>query len=431
MKKIKTLVLLFCLVLLSISGLYSSNSQYIGFWIGAIRVMDTELEIHLEISEKDDQFIGLLSIPQQLQKDLEVYDLDISFPEIEFKLDVGTIAAFSGIMQKGYISGTFSQAGVNGLFHLIRGEKSVIRDSSIEFGPLEGETEISVDTNKGILYGSLVIPDREAEFPLVIIVAGSGPTDRDGNNPLISGKGYFYRQIAEELRNTGIATLRYDKRGVGKSREAHIDEIDLKIDNYVLDIINWLELLKEDLRFSSIILFGHSEGSLLSILAAQREEVSGLISAAGAGRDMADVLLEQFARQPEPYKSEGEDIISSLRRGQEVPEVSKELYPVFRPQIQPYLISQMQINPSSELSELDIPILIIQGTTDLQVGVEDAQILASSNPKADLMIIDNMNHVFRSSSMNMQENISTYGDPDLPLSDGFIMSIIEFINKLR
>jgi len=418
-------------MMLMISGLiHADNNLFLGYWIGAIRVMDTELEIHLELLKESGEFAGLITIPAQLQRDLLIESLQIDYPEISFRLDVGTIAYFKGSMKEGYLSGTFSQAGINGLFHLIRGEKSAVRYDTLELEPLEGEIEISVETTYGKLYGSLVLPAEGEKYPIVLIIPGSGPTDRDGNNPMIPGKGYVYHQIAESLRDIGIASLRYDKRGIGRSREALIKEEDLRIDYKIQDVVQWVRLLKKDERFSKIVLLGHSQGSLLGIIAAQREQVNGLISAAGAGRNMADVLIEQFAGQPEPFKSEAEDIIASLRIGQTVPKVSEELHSVFRTQIQPFLISMMRYDPSDEIAKLDIPILIIQGTTDIQITVEDAQALSRGNIDAELRIIDDMNHMFRISSRNRLENISTYGNPELPLADDFMNSIVEFIGKL-
>ncbi len=427
--KIPIIITIGLIIMLS-TNILANNDQFLGYWIGAIRVMDTELEIHLELQKESGEFQGLITIPAQLQRDLQVEILQIDYPEISFRLDVGTIANFQGSIKDGYLSGTFSQAGVNGLFHLVRGDKSAVRYDTLELEPLEGEMEISVETSYGRLFGSILLPEEGDKFPVVLIIPGSGPTDRDGNNPMIPGKGYVYRQIAESLRDNGIASLRYDKRGIGRSREALIKEEDLRIDYKIQDVVQWVKLLKNDERFSKIVLLGHSQGSLLGIIAAQREEVSGLISAAGAGRNMADVLIEQFAVQPEPFKSEAEDIIASLRSGQTVPRVSEELHSVFRSQIQPYLISMMRYNPSVEIAKLDIPVLIIQGTTDIQISLEDARALSNSLIHAELKIIDDMNHMFRISSLNRQENISTYGNPELPLADGFMNSIIDFISKL-
>ena len=423
-------VMVIAVTLLGAGDIFADNQEFVDYWVGTIRVMDSEMEIHLEIEEQDNQYRGLISIPEQFQYDLELSDFNVDYPDISFDLEAGPVATFQGSMKEGYISGNFSQSGINGLFHLVRGDKRSMRKEPVELESLEGEEEIEVQTSYGSLYGSLVLPSTGYRFPLVIIVAGSGPTDRDGNNPLLAGRGYVYRQIAEELKEAGIATLRYDKRGIGKSSGALQREEDLRFDYFVNDVVSWAELLKSDERFTKLVILGHSEGSLLGILAAGQIEVDGLITAAGAGRDMADVLLEQFSRQPDPYRSEAEEIIEALREGNMVSDVSEELYGAFRSSIQPFLISCMQYDPGKEIGKLDIPILIIQGTTDIQITVEDARKLANANEVAELVIIDGMNHMFRTSTTDIHDAMSSYGEPELPLTEGFIESIIDFIRNL-
>lgn len=431
MRKTGFFSLIMLSMLLWISSVAAEDTLFSGFWIGSLRVMEMELEIHVEIEETDKSFKGSISIPDQLLFDHPLDGLKIDYPEVEFVLDAGAIVAFRGSMKEGFISGTFTQAGINGLFHLVPGDKERDRKETIELGPLEGEREVSIETPFGRIYGSLTVPSGKERYPCVLIVAGSGPTDRDGNNPLIPGKGYVYRQIAEELQSLGIASLRYDKRGIGESSGALRREEDLRIDYYIQDVVKWVEFLRKEESVSQVIIFGHSEGSLLGIIASQKTETDGFISAAGAGRNFADVLTEQFARQPEPYKSEGISIIESLRDGRIVQDVSSELATVFRPSVQPFLVSALRFDPSAEIGKLNIPILIIQGNTDLQTTVEDAELLAGGNEEAELVIIDRMNHMFRTASDDLLENVRTYGDPELPLADGFMSSVVEFIRSIE
>jgi hypothetical protein len=425
---VTTIVLSAALILFS--SLSADRSKFYGYWIGTIRVMENEIEIRVGISKSGGILSGTIEIPEQLPQELTLTGLEIAYPEISFSLEVGAPAHFKGSMKEGYISGTFSQAGVNGLFHLVQGERKNKSELQVEKLPLEGEVELLLETGAGELSGSLVLPIREENYPLVIIIAGSGPTDRDGNNPLIAGKGYVYRQIAEELREAGIASLRYDKRGVGKSVQAMIKEEDLRIAHLAEDVAAWIKLMKNDSRFDKIVLLGHSQGSLLAILAAQEERVDGLISAAGAGRNMADLLLEQFSRQPEPYRSEAENIIRALQREERIEQVSEELSVLFRPSLQSFLQSAFRYDPAVEIGNLDIPLLIIQGTTDLQVAVEDADRLGKGNEKAEVLIIEGMNHMFRTAPDELRANFSTYGDPELPLATGFIAGVIRFISEL-
>jgi pimeloyl-ACP methyl ester carboxylesterase len=295
--------------------------------------------------------------------------------------------------------------------------------------PIKGETNVSVKTNFGNLYGSLVIPEKKEKMPLVIIVPGSGPTDRDGNNTLIYGKGFVYRQIAEKLLENGIASLRYDKRGIGASADALIKEEDLRVGYLVQDVSTWITKYKSDGRFSSIIILGHSEGSLIGMLACQKTKVNGFISLAGPGRNMGDIVIDQLDMQGESIKKESREIVRSLKQGKTYPNVSNALAPVFRKEIQPYLVSIMKYNPVMELRLLDIPVLILQGTSDLQISVKDAELLASASNKGELKIIEGMNHMMRTTSKDLEENFKSYGDPDQPLNADFVKELIRFLKK--
>lgn len=400
-----------------------NSSRFLGNWIGSLRVMDDEIECQIEFVEKDGKIEGFLTIPLQGMFDFPLSRLKIDYPEISFSITSGGVTAtFEGSKKTTYISGTFQQHGFGGLFHLVRGEKMQVYEAPV----ISGESDIYVSTSYGNLIGNLVVPEKKEHYPVAIIIAGSGPTDRDGNNPMM-GSGYIYRNLAIELQKRGIASLRYDKRGIGASADALIREEDLRFDYYVNDVVDWVKKIRDRDDISSIFLIGHSQGSLLAILAAQKVEVDGIISIAGMGRPMADVLEDQLSEQPEPYSSEAIEILNSLRQGQMVHDVSKELAPIFRVQVQPFLLSAMRYNPKAEIAKLDIPILIIHGTTDLQVTVQDAKILHNANKKSQLIIIDNMNHVMRNATTDRQSNLNTYGNPELPFSEGFLENTIKFI----
>ncbi len=288
--------------------------------------------------------------------------------------------------------------------------------------------QVSITTPDGVrLYGTLVVPNDVSKPPVVLIIAGSGPTDRDGNQP--SFKSNIYKILADSLANHGIASLRYDKRGIGQSKVKNFDESKLTIDTYVSDAAQWIKWLKNSGRFSSVIVAGHSEGSLIGILAIEHVPADMFISLEGAGRPIDQVLKEQLKTQPKYIINMAYPIIDSLKVGKQVKDVPKLLYALFRPSVQPYLISWMKYDPAKELSKLNIPILIIQGTTDLQVSLQDAKRLASANPKAKLVIINGMNHMLRNAPMERLKNLTTYTKPDLPLNKQLITSLVQFIKS--
>lgn len=286
--------------------------------------------------------------------------------------------------------------------------------------------EITLNTDTGNIFGTLVVPSNKAEFPLVLMIAGSGPTDRDGNWPGM--KSNCYKLLAEELETNGIASFRFDKRGVAKSKEAGLNESELNFNMYVNDVCAWYNKLKTDNRFSSIHIMGHSEGSLIGMIAAKKFNAQSFISIAGSGRQASDLLRNQLKNKlPKDLFEKADSILSSLEQGKKIDNTPPELGKIFRKSIQPYLISWFHYDPAKEISKLQIPILIINGSTDIQVPVNDAEILAKSNSKAELKIINEMNHILKKSSIDLQEQQKTYINPSLPIMPELVKVISDFI----
>ena len=288
--------------------------------------------------------------------------------------------------------------------------------------------EITLLTPTGNISGTLTIPSGTETTPVVLIIAGSGPTDRDCNSPL-GIQTNAYKMLAEDLARLGISSLRFDKRGVGKSQAAMTSESDLRFETYINDVISWISLLKADNRFSEVVLLGHSEGSLVGILAAQQSDADRFISVAGVGKPADKILQEQLKSQlPPQLMDESNQILDSLRAGHMVGKVNPFLAALYRQSVQPYLISWIKYDPAAEISKLTIPVLIIQGTTDLQVTVEDAKLLAALKPDAKLLILNDMNHVLKESDEDMQNNRATYSKAELPLKSGLVSEIVHFIS---
>jgi len=293
------------------------------------------------------------------------------------------------------------------------------------------ESEIVLKTLTGDLSGSLTLPENVTTYPVVLIIAGSGPTDRDCNS-VMGIQTNAYKMIAEDFASNGIATLRFDKRGIGKSKSAMTSESELRFETYINDVVAWVSLLKSDKRFSSIIILGHSEGSLLGMIAAEQTNVTGFISIAGVGKSADKVLQEQLkTKLPPQLLEESNKILDSLRIGKTVSNVNSNLVALYRPSVQPYMISWIKYDPAKEIGKLKIPILIIQGSTDLQVTIDDAKLLSASKPDSKLIIIDNMNHVLKESDTDIQKNMATYRNPDLPLKVGLTEDIVNFIRTVK
>lgn len=305
------------------------------------------------------------------------------------------------------------------LFATLTVEASITKDTIFI------ESKITLQTKTGEIFGTLTTPEKFDKIPIALIIAGSGPTDRDGNNPMM--KNNSLKALASELSKNGIATLRYDKRGIAESKGAGKSESDLRFDDYVNDAKEWIQLLKKDKRFSIVIVIGHSEGSLIGMIAGTSADK--FISIAGPGQSADKIIKEQLSSQPKIVQDLSFPIIDSLKSGKTIENVPTMLNSLFRPTVQPYIISWFKYDPQNEIKKLFIPTLVLQGTNDIQVSVEDAKRLSNANLKAELVLINNMNHIFRIIVGDKQANVATYSKGDLPIANELVKSITNFILK--
>ncbi|MDC0669549.1 serine aminopeptidase domain-containing protein [Nannocystis radixulma] len=289
-------------------------------------------------------------------------------------------------------------------------------DAKSEDCPAASASPIVLETATGDLDGTLQMPAGCGPFAVVLIHAGSGPTDRNGNNPLLPGTNDSLKLVAAGLAERGVASVRFDKRGVAASHAAELDEEDLRFETFVADAAAWVGKLAADGRFTGVTIAGHSEGSLIGMMAAKQSPAAAFVSIAGLGRPAGEVLREQLGAQLSgELLDEADAILDALEAGVEVEEVPPELYELFRPSVQPYLISYLHYDPSVEAASLAIPAAIIQGTTDIQVSVEDAELLAAAAPDAQLTIIEGMNHVLKAATLEPASQWAAYTDPSLPV----------------
>ena len=290
-----------------------------------------------------------------------------------------------------------------------------------------------LETPDGKLYGTLEVPaGGKAPYPVVLIISGSGPTDRDGNSAVIPGANNGLKYLAEGLAAEGIASLRYDKRGIAESRAAMKSESELRFDTYIEDAVLWGRRLREDRRFAGLFVAGHSEGSLVGMVAAQRLGADGFVSIAGAGRRADALILSQLKSQlsPELY-ARSEAALKSLAEGRTAADAPQELAALFRPSVQPYLISWIKYDPAKEVAKLNAPVLVAQGTHDAQITVEDAKLLAAAKPGARLLLVEGMNHVLKLTPADPRQQMASYGDPSLPVAPKLLAELVAFVKGVR
>jgi alpha-beta hydrolase superfamily lysophospholipase len=295
------------------------------------------------------------------------------------------------------------------------------------------EEAVTAPIRGGNLSGTILLPEGDGPFPVALIVAGSGPTDRDGNSGT-QLRTDAYKKLATGLAARGIATLRYDKRGIGASR-TELSEADVRFDDFVDDALALCSLLARDRRFGNVSIIGHSEGSLIGILAAQRDaHIKAFVSLEGPGRNLATILGEQVRANPNnppAIIAEVDSINASLLTGKTVANPDPLLAPLFRPSVQPFLISLYRYDPAKEIAKLTIPALIVQGTTDLQVSLVDAAALAAGATHATPLTLDGMNHILVDAPADRAGNAATYENPALPLDAKLVPAIASFLAAAR
>lgn len=280
-----------------------------------------------------------------------------------------------------------------------------------------------------LIEGTLLIPAAEEIVPLVILIQGSGPTDRDGNQPNMRNNSLKY--LAESLAGENIATFRYDKRLVKLAQQGRLREENINFDDFVDDAKSVLQHFQDDKRFSHIVIAGHSEGSLVGMLAAQNG-ADAFISIAGAGQVIDNLIVEQLGRQTPELAEEARKNFDEMRETGSSKNYSIMLSSIFRTSVQPFMYSWMQYNPQTEIARLDVPILILNGTEDLQTNEAEARLLHSVKPFAEMYLIENMNHVFKEiATGDTIENAKSYNEPHRPIMPELVDRIVTFVQALE
>lgn len=288
---------------------------------------------------------------------------------------------------------------------------------------IEEELEINEVTE-----GTLTTPSNEKAESLVIFIQGSGPTDRNGNQSMAKNDGI--KKMARELAENGIASYRFDKR-IFKMQELKIKEEDLRFDDFVTDVKNILEYFQKKNTFKNLILAGHSEGSLVGILASEGL-ADAFISLAGAGEPIDNIIVEQVSMMAPQLGENARIAFDEIKENGRTTNYNPMLESLFRKSVQPYMNSWMQYDPAEEISKLDMPVLIVNGTFDIQTEPEQAELLHNANENSEMVLLENMNHIFRKvDSKDRLVNTKSYNEPNRPLHPELIPVITEFIKELE
>jgi uncharacterized protein len=266
--------------------------------------------------------------------------------------------------------------------------------------------------------------------PAVLIVAGSGPTDRNGNQPNFPTN--TYAMLADGLAAFGIRSFRYDKRGIGESRALAPREDDIVFDQFVRDAVDIAQALGRRPDVSGVLILGHSEGGVIGIEAASRLSLGGLVLVATPGRSLAAVLRTQLSSipMPEELRAEALRMLSVIENGGRIASVPPLLMKLFRPSVQPFLASLLKIDPAADLAKLAIPVLLVQGGRDLQITREDFDALMKAHPDAQTLLLPTANHALKPSPADRAGNIKAYTDSSLALDPVLVPTIAAFVQSV-
>lgn len=299
--------------------------------------------------------------------------------------------------------------------------------------PEAAETSVANVPDEMIRSGDLAGLYKNAgeNTPIVLIIPGSGPTDLNGNNPL-GVESNVYQYLAEDLAAEGVSTVRVDKRGMFSSAAAG-DPNQVTVEIYAQDYSGWVESIRSQTGAECVYILGHSEGALMASAAANmNDNICGQILVAGVGRSFGDVMREQLTAQPggKLLMKKALANIDTLERGEKIADedldmISKQIFPS---QVQDFLISLMQINPSELAKKANVPTLVLHGETDIQTSIEDAKKLAEATG-GKLVLLPGVNHILKDAPENRLKNIKTYKQPELPLSDGVVDAIAGFVGE--
>jgi pimeloyl-ACP methyl ester carboxylesterase len=284
----------------------------------------------------------------------------------------------------------------------------------------------------GPLAGTMV--DAGKGSPIILVIPGSGPTDRDGNNPL-GVKAGPYRMLADALSKEGVSTVRIDKRGMYGSKRAVVDANRVRIADYARDTHAWISSIRRVTGAQCVWVLGHSEGGLVALTAAQRPTgICGVITVAAVGRKIGTVLRQQLAANPAnaPYLTAAYGAIESLEAGKRVDVASlpQPLRRLFAEDVQTLLIDLFAENPAALAAKLKVPLLIVQGDNDIQVTVADARELAAAQPRAKLLLLPGVNHLLKvPEGTDRAANIRAYASPTLPIAPAAVEAIAAFVKR--
>lgn len=397
---------------------FSSLAQIEGTWNGNIELPNQKLPFVIHITNENNELKATSDSPSQGAFGLKINEVRFENNILYLKQNQLMMTYEGTLVDEQNIQGTFKQGSYSFTLNLTKEEAKKTMSSSAQNYEVK-EINISEELT-GDLYKTT---NNET---VILLIAGSGPTDRNGNTMGMSVNNSL-KFLAEGLAENNYDVFTYDKRVVYLLKNnKEIPSVDFQ--HGVDDAATIIDYLKNDLGYKNTVVAGHSEGSLVGMSAIQNN-VSAFISLAGSGSPIDEILREQINNKAPMLSEAHNKILAELKAGNIVKDVHPMLKSLYDEQNQPFLIDWMKRNPQTEIAKLNIPVLIINGTKDIQVKVKEAELLHKANPNSTVVIIENMNHLFKE-IIKDEENMASYNNPDLPIQEELISTIVNFLQKL-
>ena len=437
------------------------NSDISGAWEGSISVSGIVLDIYVNFIVDDSGSHEVsMDIPVQGAFGMELVNVFVRGDSVGFDLpsNLGE-ASFAGVIEGDLISGVFSQGGSEGTFELRRASEAAMEDIPYTV------TEVTITGDDVSLAGTLTIPEGAGPFPAVVLFTGSGLQDRDEN---VMGFPVF-GELADHLTRSGIAVLRCDDRGFGRS----VGELDHLTDSvFACDASLMLDymLAQPEVDPECVGILGHSEGSTVAFITAslQPEDVAFIVSMAGPSISGYEVLLgqiETLCRQADLAEEEIARNVETQRKVMDIILAGDDhsgLDELFRYETLAsledlseeelaglgdidvyvdYVVAQsidqvetdwflnfLQHNPADEISAVSCPVLALYGSLDIQVppdrNLQSMQMALSENHLASVIVIDGANHLFQAA---VDGSVEEYATLEPEFIDGFESTVSDWI----
>ncbi|MBU0956846.1 MAG: alpha/beta hydrolase [Spirochaetes bacterium] len=415
----------------------SAIQSFEGSWEGNMSYLGQKIAVKLRLLQDGSGWYGRMDIPPQNAFNLPLEAIRAEGGTLQATLPGAVPLVLELKLAATVLSGKFTQGAAAGGFSATRSGSAeslraeVAAAAAAELAAVDPSivpeaVEIAVPGGK--LYGTLSRPADGAPDTAILIIPGSGPTDRDGNSILLPGKNNSLLMLGNALVKSGNMVLRIDKRGVGKSVWPGLREEDMTIDMMAEDASAWLAYLRGRTGINRLAVIGHSEGALVALLAARTADPEALVLLTPLSADFFDTIFKQLSGASEEYLQRARFIYEELRAGRYVAEVQEDQLNLFRPSVQPYLRSLIVHQPSALLAAEDTSVLVVAGGRDLQIELADAKALAAARPGVGFLLLEEMNHVLKSVGPDVAENQASYINPGHPLAAGLVEGIAGFIS---